>query len=125
LQVAFNNALYRLISCSLNKIIQRIKANITLSLFSFKDNKILKAIRNLRKINAKSFIEFAINATKEYYNSYYTLIKLNVNNIIYLKLYKGYYLPGKLNWKILEQRIRLFRIIKKVKKLIYKLKLPP
>ena len=79
----------------------------------------------MRKINAKSFIEFAINATKEYYNSYYTLIKLNVNNIIYLKLYKGYYLPGKLNWKILEQRIRLFRIIKKVKKLIYKLKLPP
>jgi len=104
---------------------QRTKANISLSLLSPKDNKILKAICNLRRIDAKSAIEFAINAAKEYYNSRYTLIELSINNIVYLKLHKGYYLPGKPNRKILKQRTKLFRVIEKVKKLAYKLDFPP
>jgi hypothetical protein len=65
-----------------------------------------------------------VNIIKEYYNSYYTFIKLNINNIVYLKLYKGYYLLKKPNRKILKQRTSLFYIKKRVKKLIYKLKLP-
>jgi hypothetical protein len=124
LQVAFNNALYRLISYSLNKIMQGIKANIALSLFSPENNKILKAICSLKRINTKLAIKFATNIAKEYYNSCYTLIKLSVNNIVYLKLYKGYYLLNKPNRKILKQRTKLFRVIEKVKKLIYKLNFP-
>jgi hypothetical protein len=77
----------------------------------------------LRRINAKLAIKFVANAAKEYYNSYYTPIKLNINNIVYLQLYKGYYLPKKPNCKILKQRIRLFYIKRKVGKLIYKLNL--
>jgi hypothetical protein len=64
-----------------------------------------------------------VNIAKEYCNSYYTFIKLNINNIVYLKLYKGYYLLKKLNYKILKQRTSLFYIKKRVEKLIYKLKL--
>jgi hypothetical protein len=66
---------------------------------------------------------FIANVIKEYYNSCYILIKLNVNNIVYLQLYKGYYLLKKLNYKILKQRTSLFYIKKKVKKLTYKLNL--
>jgi hypothetical protein len=77
--------------------VQRIKANIMLSLFSPRDNKVLEAICNLRRINAKLAIKFAANAAKEYYNFCYILIKLSINNIVYLKLYKGYYLLGKPN----------------------------
>ena len=77
----------------------------------------------MRKINAKLAIKFIANIAKEYYNSRYTLIKLNVNNIVYLRLYKGYYLLKKPNYKILKQRTGLFRVKKKVKKLIYKLNL--
>jgi hypothetical protein len=66
-----------------------------------------------------------VNTIKEYYNSYYNPIELNVNNMVYLKLYKGYHLPGKPNYKISEQRIGLFRVKKKIRKLVYKLDLPP
>jgi len=72
-------------------------ANIVLSLLSPKDNKILEAIRNLRRINTKLAIKFSINATKTYYHFYYIFIKLNINNIIYLKLHKRYYLLNKPN----------------------------
>ena len=75
----------------------------------------------MRRIDAKSAIEFAANVAKEYYNSRYTLIKLNVNNLVYLQLYKGYYLLGKPNRKILEQRTSPFRIKKKVGRLAYEL----
>jgi hypothetical protein len=54
------------------------------------NNKILEVIRNLRYINIELAIIFAGNTTKEYYNSYYTPIELNISEIIYLRLYKGY-----------------------------------
>ena len=92
-------------------------------LLALDNDKILKAIRNLRRLNTELTIEFAANVAKEYYDSRYILVKLNVNDMVYLKLYKGYYLLKKLNRKILKQRTGLFYIKKRVEKLIYKLKL--
>ena len=110
MQVIYNNALCRLISYSPNEIVQGAKSNTSLSFLGPEDNKILKAIRNLKKINTELAIKFAANAAKEYYNSRYTFIKLNVNNIIYLRLHKGYHLLKKPNYKILKQKTSLFYI---------------
>jgi hypothetical protein len=52
-----------------------------------------------------------IYSYKEQYNAKYRLISLKVSNKVYLRLYKGYNLPGYLNLKLLKQRIRLFKII--------------
>ena len=64
------------------------------------NNKILEVIQNLRYISIELAIIFTRNTTKEYYNSRYTPIKLNISEIIYLRLYKGYQLLRKLNYKI-------------------------
>jgi hypothetical protein len=90
LQAVFNNALSRPISYSPNKVMQGLKANTSLSLLALDNNRIPEVIRNLRYINTELAIKFAANMAKKYYNSRHTPIKLNVSNIIYLKLYKGY-----------------------------------
>ena len=79
----------------------------------------------LTYINIKLAIIFTRNTTKEYYNSYYTPIKLNISEIVYLRLYKGYQLLRKLNYKIFKQRISLFKVKKRIRKLIYELDLLP
>jgi hypothetical protein len=102
LQAVFNNALSRPIGCSPNEVMQGLKANTSLSLLALDDDRIPEVIRNLRRIDAESAIEFAANAAKEYYDSRHTSVELNVGDMVYLKLYKGYQLPGKPNRKISE-----------------------
>jgi len=63
---------------------------MSISLLILDNNKILEVIRNLRRINIELVIIFAGNTTKEYYNSRYTPIELNISNIVYLRLYKRY-----------------------------------
>ena len=56
------------------------------------------------------------------YDDKYTLTYLKVGNIVYLRLSKDYYLPGKPKRKVLPLRAGLFKIIKvKVNSLAYKL----
>ena len=63
---------------------------MSISLLILDNDKILEVIRNLRYINIELVIIFTGNTTKEYYNSYYTPIELNISNIVYLRLHKGY-----------------------------------
>jgi hypothetical protein len=89
------------------------------------DDKIPEVIRNLRRIDAESAIVFAGNAAKEYYDSRHTPVELNVGDMVYLRLHKGYQLPGKPNRKISEQRTGPFEVKKRIGKLVYELDLPP
>lgn len=102
LQAAFNNALSRPIGYSPNEVIQGNKANTSISLLTPDNDKIPEVIRNLRRIDAESAIVFAGNAAKEYYDSRHTPVELNVGDMVYLRLHKGYQLPGKPNRKISE-----------------------
>jgi hypothetical protein len=52
---------------------------MSISLLILDNNKILEVIRNLRYINIELAIIFTRNTTKEYYNSCYTPIKLNIS----------------------------------------------
>jgi hypothetical protein len=125
LQAAFNNALSRPIGCSPNEVVQGNKANTAVSLLTPEDDKIPEVIRNLRRIDAESAIVFAGNAAKEYYDSRHTPVELNVGEMVYLRLHKGYQLPGKPNRKISEQRTGPFEVKKRIGKLAYELDLPP
>jgi hypothetical protein len=48
---------------------------------------------------------------KIYYNKKHRLVDFKVSNKVYLRLNKGYTLPGKPKPKWLRERARLFRII--------------
>jgi hypothetical protein len=50
---------------------------------------------------------------------------MDIGDCAFLKLHKGYNLPGHPNRKLSEQRTGLFEIVWRVGKLAYKLKLPP
>jgi hypothetical protein len=54
------------------------------------NNKIPEVIWNLKRINTELAIIFAGNIAKEYYDSRYIPVKLNVSEMVYLRLYKGY-----------------------------------
>ena len=61
--------------------------------------------------------------TKIHYDFNHQFIEFKKNDQIFLQLYKDYNLSGKLSKKISSQQCGLFRIIKKIRRLIYKLKL--
>jgi hypothetical protein len=50
---------------------------------------------------------------------------MDVGDRAFLRLHRGYNLPGKPNRKLSEQRTGLFEIVRRVGKLAYELKLPP
>ena len=48
----------------------------------------------LSYINAKDAIAFAAIRIKDYYNTQYKPIYFDVRNMVYIRLYKGYKMPG-------------------------------
>jgi len=58
---------------------------------------------------------------KFYYDDNYKLIFFKVNNKVYFKLYKKYFVPAKESRKLGRQHIGLFKVIKRIERLIYKL----
>ncbi|KAH8803727.1 hypothetical protein F5882DRAFT_392148 [Hyaloscypha sp. PMI_1271] len=50
---------------------------------------------------------------------------MDVGDMAFLRLHRGYNLPGKPNRKLSEQRTGLFEIVRRVGKMAYELKLPP
>jgi hypothetical protein len=103
-----------------------MKANTGLSLIAPEQEKELPSvIRELRRLDTQVSIDFAANAAKESYDTKHRPISFEVGEEVYLKLHKGYNLPGKPNPKLSEQRTGPFKIVKKIGRLAYELDLPP
>ena len=45
-------------------------------------------------------VKFVVNINKEVYNAKYLNFNINVGNEVYLRLYKGYFLPSNPNYKL-------------------------
>jgi hypothetical protein len=60
---------------------------------------------------------------KHYYNLKHKLITFSKGNKVYLCLYKGYLILVKNNRKLDKQKVGLFKILKKVSRHAYKLKI--
>lgn len=70
-------------------------------------------------------IAFANASAKARYNTKHKLLKLVAGEKAFLRLHKGYTIPGLSNWKLSLQRMESFVIKRKVDTLTYKLELPP
>jgi hypothetical protein len=78
----------------------------------------------LRQKDAELSLDFASSARKERYDKKHKQVFFTKDQMIYLKLHKGY-LPGNPNKKITEQITGPFRIKRCVGLLAYELELPP
>lgn len=81
-------------------------------------------IRDLRQRDAEISLEFARNDAKLRYDAKHSPITMDVGDYAYLRLHKGYRLPGDPNHKITEQRAGPFKIVRRQGRLAYELKLP-
>ena len=74
-------------------------------------------------IDINDIIVFAIMKMKHYYDLYYQSIYFNIDNLINLRLHKGYQILAMQFKKIGSQLIDPFRVTKRIDRLIYRLKL--
>lgn len=69
-------------------------------------------------------MDFAIARAKRIYDAKYKAIEYSVGDEVYIRLHHGYNLPGKPGRKFSQQRSGLFKIIKRIGRLVYELDLP-
>lgn len=88
------------------------------------DTGVLDTLRRLFAEEANHAMDIAAMHTKRIYNRKRRPIKFEVGDKVYLRLYKGYELPGKPSRKWSQQRMGPFKILERVGPLAYKLDLP-
>ena len=84
---------------------------------------ILKKEKIMIRQKMKKIISFAQIMQKIKYDSKHIFTDWQAKDKIYIKLHKKYYQPKHSNKKFNKQQIELVKIVKKIKKLIYRLKL--
>lgn len=82
-------------------------------------------LRGIKRDEAEESIAFANASAKARYDSKHKPLSFEVNDEAYLRLHKGYTIPGLSNRKLGPQREGPFRIKRKVGSLAYELDLPP
>ena len=76
----------------------------------------------MKRKQIENFIIFINVMIKMYYNNVHKFINVFKRNMIYLRLHYEYKISRFNNHKLHNQRIDLFKILKKIKKLTYRLK---
>ena len=77
----------------------------------------------MKREQIENVIVFVNILIKAYYNKSHIVIKLTRDNITYLRLYHEYEISDLINRKLHHQKIDSFKILEKIKSLIYRLKL--
>ena len=77
----------------------------------------------MKREQVEDIIIFVNILIKTYYDKSYIVLRLTRDNITYLRLYHEYEISDLINRKLYYQRIDLFKILEKVRSLIYRLKL--
>jgi hypothetical protein len=125
-QAALNNAWTTAIQTSPNEFVTGSKpATDLMLLVGETKGDPPEVIRKLRQRDAEVATDFANDAAKQYYDAKHQPLTMDVGDRAFLKLHRGYKLPGNPNRKLSEQRTGPFEIIRRVGKLAYELKLPP
>ena len=70
-------------------------------------------------------MDFATARSKRRYNSKYRDIEFKEGDKVYLRLHRGYHLPGNPSCKLSQQRARPFVIKRCVSRIVYELDFPP
>ena len=123
LQTTLNNFVNVTIDLALNEIIYDFKIRKTLTTL-FVDQVVDLSTQRLKyRQKAVDAIAFANVKVKVYYDARHTPLLLKVEDYAYLRLHHEYRLFSKLERKISQQRCESFLIKRRVKRLIYELKL--
>ena len=110
---------------SSNKILYEFNVRDTLELLIELSKKDFNRLRQLKREQVEEFIAFVNIMIKIYYDESHMSISLLKESKTYLRLYHNYKIPELVNYKLHNQRVEPFKILEKVSKLAYRLKLPP
>ena len=80
--------------------------------------------RDLHRRQAQDAQMFAATWAKRRFDSKHKKINLEEGDLVYLRLHRGYNLPGLKNPKLSNQRAGPFKILKKISTLAYRLEIP-
>jgi hypothetical protein len=127
IQSFLNNASNAFIELSLNEILYEFKVRKSLNLLArSNDENLTTAIKNERDIlkkKAEETIVFVNASMKIRHDSTRKSLNLNVEDFVYLKLHKEYKQSDLINRKFVKQRLESVKILEKINKLAYKLKI--
>lgn len=122
LQNSLNNFKNQFTEVSLNEILYEFNVRDTLDLLSLFEL-LQKDFNRLRREQTEDIIAFANIMVKTYYDSSYKSLSVLKESSIFLRLHHKYKISGVINHKLHNQRVSSFKILEKVEKLIYRLKL--
>ena len=97
--------------------------SLTASIDTVDVNSIPYLREHLRR-DAELATDFAVNRAKARYDSSHRNIEMKPGDEVYLRLGKGYHLPGRPNHKFSQQRSGPFKILRRIGNLAYELDLP-
>lgn len=107
-----------------NEIVYRFRVRDTLnSLLDLPQD--LRLFRSIMRQEASDSISFANVVMKQRYDQKHKPIQMEVGSYAYLRLHKGYTIPGLRNRKLSPQRVEPFLIKRKVGELAYELQIAP
>jgi hypothetical protein len=124
IQISLNNSFNATIDLILNEIFYEFKLKKSLNLITFDDKNSSTSLKKKRKFLKKTIekvIVFANVNMKTRHDFKKKSMKLNVKNVVYLKLHAEYIQSRLINRKFNKQRFESMKILEKINKLIYKL----
>lgn len=129
LQHLLNNTLAITIGRSPNELVYGFKPRSVLDILTAKKGTpasadAIEVLRKQYQEEAAERIDRAGAIAKMRYDDKHTPTEFEVGDVVYLRLHKGYHLPGKPNRKWSPQRAGPFRVIRKVGKAAYELDFP-
>lgn len=125
LQHNHNNAKSSVLGRSPNEVVYGFKPRDIISTLEVPQTAVdFDTLRKLYQKEAKAAIDFAAADAKARYDAKHNPISFNIGDSVYLRLHKGYNLPGKPPRKWSQQRVGPLSIVRRVGELAYELNLP-
>jgi hypothetical protein len=129
LQHNLNNSPAATLGRSPNEVVYGFKPRSVLDTITAKKGtqvsmEALEALRQQHQEEAAERIAHANAIAKMRYDDKHTPTEFEVGDTVYLRLHKGYHLPGKPNRKWSPQRAGPFKVVRKIHRLAYELDFP-
>jgi hypothetical protein len=126
IQSSLNNASNSFIDLFSNEVLYEFKIRESLNLLTRSDDEnsstSIKNERNVLKKEAEEIIVFVNASMKIRHDSTRKSLNLNVKDLVYLRLHKEYTQSDMINRKFSKQRLESIKILEKIDKLTYRLK---
>ena len=127
LKSTLNNSSNASTGLSPNEIVYGMKLNEGTPPISGVDKEQPEVIedRNANRQQAADSLAFAAIDAKHRYDAKHVPLNMDEGDLVFLRLHKGYHVPGLDNAKLSNQRCGPFKVLKKIGNLAYKVDLPP